>query len=73
MDPSLSSLDTVKKFALPGFVVSKQAGWIFFMICTNAIILITDFQSPMFESKVGNLFVNDLILFNDYILGETMG
>ena len=41
MEPSLPSLDTLKKFVLPDFVGSKQVGWIFFMICSNAVILIT--------------------------------
>ena len=32
-----------------------------------------DFQSPMFETKAGNIFVNDFILFSDDSLGNTVG
>ena len=32
-----------------------------------------DFQSPIFENKVGSIFVNNFILFNDVFLGNAMG
>ena len=45
----------------------------FFIEMFHAQRWYADFQSPMFESKVGSIFMNDFILFNDDILADRMG